>query len=275
LTRRLSLAHLSDLHIGAGRKAEERAIALSELLLATNVDHVVVTGDITNRGRRDELERFRRIFAPWISEGKLTAVPGNHDCLGDGIESEIMRGPRVMVKESPGLYMVLVNSTGPHNRSWVKGHGMLTPADIEDVSRTLDAAPDGALVTVLLHHHVLPLPGENVVERLFSWVGWPFADELDAGTALVQTLAGRCDLILHGHRHHPVTFSLHEDQPRPLKICNAGSSTALGGVRIFTHRAGRVLGMPGWLFVGSELEAAERQRTKAEPGHVLVPELRS
>jgi Icc protein len=275
LTNRRSLAHLSDLHIGAGRKTEERAVALSQLLMATDIDHVVVTGDITNRGRRDELERFRRIFAPWISEGKLTAVPGNHDCLGDGIDAQIMCGPRVAVKESPGLYMVLVNSTGPHNRSLVKGHGMVTPADIEDVDRTLDAAPGDALVVVLLHHHVLPLPGENVIERLFTWAGWPFADELDAGTALLESIAGRCDLILHGHRHHPVTVSLHEDQVRPLKVCNAGSSTALGGVRIFTHRAGRMLGMPGWLFVGGGAEAAERQRSgKAEPAQVLVPELR-
>jgi Icc protein len=275
LTKRRSLAHLSDLHIGAGRKTEERAIALSQLLMATNVDHVVVTGDITNRGRRDELERFRRIFAPWISEGKLTAVPGNHDCLGDGIDAEIMCGARVVVKESPGLYMVLVNSTGPHNRSWVKGHGMLTPADIEDVARTVDAAPAGALVVVLLHHHVLPLPGENVAERLFSWVGWPFAAELDAGRALLDTIAGRCDLILHGHRHHPVTLSFREEQARPLKVCNAGSSTALGGVRVFTHRAGQVLGMPGWLFVDSWSEAIGRERAgKAEPAAVLVPELR-
>jgi len=268
------LAHLSDLHIGAGRKTEARAIALSQLLMDTNVDHVVVTGDITNRGRRDELERFRRIFAPWISEGKLTAVPGNHDCLGDSIDAEIMCGPRVVVKESPGLYLVLVNSTGPHNRSLVKGHGMLTPADIEDVSGALAGAPAGSLVVALLHHHVLPLPGENVIERLFSWVGWPYANELDAGQALLEAIAGRCDLVLHGHRHEPVSFTLHEDRPRPLKVCNAGSSTALGGVRVFTHRAGHVVGIPGWLFVGDGAQVERERKGKTEPAQVLVPELR-
>jgi Icc protein len=273
LTNRRSLAHLSDLHIGSGRKAEARAIALSQLLMETNVDHVVVTGDITNRGRRDELERFRRIFAPWISEGKLTAVPGNHDCLGDGVDAEIMCGPRVVVKEVPGLYLVLVNSTGPHNRAWIKGHGMLTPADIEDVSRTLDAAPAGALAVVLLHHHVFPLPGENFFEHLFTWAGWPFAAELHAGMQLVEAIGGRCDLILHGHRHTPATATLFEDQPRPLKICNAGSSTGLGGVRVFTHRHGEVQGMPEWLFVGGGAEVA-RERGKTEPAQVLVPELR-
>lgn len=250
-------------------------MALSQLLMDSNVDHVVVTGDITHRGRRDELERFRRIFAPWISEGKLTAVPGNHDCLGDGVEAEIMCGPRVAVKESPGLHLVLLNSTGPHNRSWVKGHGMLTPADIEDVGRALSAAPPETLTVLLLHHHVLPLPSDHVFERLFTWVGWPFANELDAGSAMLKTIAGQADLVLHGHRHQPVTVNLFQDNPRPLTVCNAGSSTALGSVRVFTHRAGLILGMPEWLFVGGLPETlGRRTREKAEPATILVPELR-
>jgi 3',5'-cyclic-AMP phosphodiesterase len=157
----------------------------------------------------------------------------------------------------------------------VKGHGMLTPADIDDVARTLEAAPAGALVVTLLHHHVVPLPGDHLFERLFSWVGWPFADELDAGSALVERLAGRCDLILHGHRHQPVTLNLLEEAARPLTICNAGSSTGLGGVRVFTHRAGQVLGMPDWLFVGGLPETAGRRtRELAQPAKLLVPELR-
>jgi Icc protein len=271
----MTLAHLSDLHIGAGRKTEERAIALSQLLMENGVEHVVVTGDITHRGRRDELERFRRIFAPWIADGKLTAVPGNHDCLGDGIEAEIMCGGRVTVKELPGLYLVLVNSTGPHNRSLVKGHGMLTPADIEAVGRTLDSCPPETLAVVLLHHHVLPLPSDHVFERLFSFVGWPYANELDAGSALLRAIEGRCDLVLHGHRHQPVTVNLFEENARPLTVCNAGSSTALGSVRVFTHRAGLILGMPEWLFVGGIPETVGRRtREKAEPAKILIPELR-
>jgi 3',5'-cyclic-AMP phosphodiesterase len=271
---RRSLAHLSDLHIGAGRKTAERAEALSQLLISSKVEHLVVTGDITHRGRRDELETFRRVFAPWISEGKLTAVPGNHDCLGDGIETEIMCGPRVVVRDSPGLHLVLVNSTGPHNRSLVKGHGMLTSADIDDIGRALDSAPAGVLSVVMLHHHVLPLPGENVVERLFTWVGWPYADELAAGRHLLDVLRGRCDLILHGHRHQPVTISLFEQESRPLTVCNAGSSTGLGGVRVFTHAAGQVLGMPSWHFVSGSAEAKAPARGKKTPAKVLVPELR-
>jgi 3',5'-cyclic AMP phosphodiesterase CpdA len=271
---RRSLAHLSDLHIGAGRKADDRATALSELLLSSGVEHLVVTGDITHRGKREELERFRRIFAPWISEGRLTAVPGNHDCLGDGIATEIMCGARVVVKEAPGLYLVLVNSTGPHNRSWVKGHGMITPTDIDDIARALEPAPRGALVAVLMHHHVVPLPGENLVEHLFSWVGWPYADEVSTGNALLEAIRGRCDLLLHGHRHHPVTIPMFEDLSRPMILCNAGSSTHLGAARVFSHGEGRVLGVPGWVFVGSPARAdgAEAQ-IRGEKVPVWVPDL--
>jgi Icc protein len=269
-----SLAHLSDLHLGAGRRTRERATALCQLLLRSEVDHVVVTGDITHRGRRDELELFRSVFAPWIAEGRLTAVPGNHDCLGDGIDAEIMCGSRVVVKQTPGLHLVLFNSTGPHNRSWVKSHGMLTPADIDDISNALEKAPAGALVVLLLHHHVLPLPGENVIERLFTWVGWPFADELYTGRTLLDALRGRCDLILHGHRHQPVTISLFQDSPRPLTVCNAGSSTALGSVRVFSHHEGQVLGMPGWMFVGSSAGPEGERKPQSGGAQVLVPELR-
>jgi 3',5'-cyclic AMP phosphodiesterase CpdA len=273
LSQRRSLAHLSDLHIGAGRKADDRAAALSDLLLSSGVEHLVVTGDITHRGRREELERFRRIFAPWISDGKLTAVPGNHDCLGDGVDSEIMCGARVAVKESPGLYLVLVNSTGPHNRSWIKGHGMLTPTDIDDIVRALAGAPKGSLVALLLHHHVVPLPGENLVEHLFSWVGWPFADELGTGGALLEAIRGRCDLLLHGHRHHPVTIPMFQDLSRPMILCNAGSSTRLGAARVFSHGEGRVLGVPGWLFVGASAQPHPRPELAPETSPVWVPEL--
>ena len=40
-------------------------------------------------------------------------------------------------------------------------------------------------------------------ERLSEWFGWPYAEELRKGTALVAALRGRCDVILHGHRHTP------------------------------------------------------------------------
>lgn len=242
-----TLAHLSDLHLGRSVEVERRAIALCDSLLAADVDHVVVTGDLTHRGRQRELKLFWKIFAPLAERNKLTVIPGNHDRLGDDLGESIQPGSRVSVVRAPGLYLVRFDSTGPHNRSWIAGHGVMTASDVVEIAGAVDAAPPGQLVAVLLHHHVLPLPADHAAERLVSWLGWPFAEELGHGEALLETLRGRCDLVLHGHRHTPRSTTLDPDEQRPLAIYNAGSSTELGRVRVFWHRAGQLMNDPAWL----------------------------
>ena len=74
----------------------------------------------------------------------------------------------------PGLYVVRVNSTAPHNRSWLNGHGSLDDDDLDAIDVALDAAPAGHLVVIALHHHVLPMPEEHAMERLSSWLGFVF-----------------------------------------------------------------------------------------------------
>jgi 3',5'-cyclic-AMP phosphodiesterase len=248
-----SLAHISDLHVGRGPETDRRAAALCERLVAENVDQVMVTGDITHRGRRHELDRFREIFAPLAS--KMIAIPGNHDGLGDDVRGAIL-GRRVELCVRPGLSVVRFDSTGPHNRGWITGHGLMTEADIALIGEALDRAPSGTLVALLMHHHVLPLPGDDIFERLFSKLGWPFAEELPLGGQLLETIRGRCDLVLHGHRHRPGRITLFADAERPLSVYNAGSSTALGAARVFQHRGGWLRGTPAWIFADGEKGAA-------------------
>jgi len=93
----------------------------------------------------------------------------------------------------------------------------------------------------MLHHHLHPLPGDDLFDQLSAWAGWPFADELRLGGALLHRLQGHCDLVLHGHRHRPGELVLAGDGPRPLRVLNAGASPALGGARVFTHEAGLVV----------------------------------
>ena len=45
-----TLAHLSDLHFGQGPAREAMARALCQALIESTIGHVVVTGDITNKG---------------------------------------------------------------------------------------------------------------------------------------------------------------------------------------------------------------------------------
>lgn len=241
-----TLAHLSDLHLDLTPESDAAGRALVGALQASGVDHVVVTGDLTHQGMGAEYQRFRELFAPLLDTGRLTFIPGNHDRPGDDAGAPWMDGQKVRVVEHPGLYLVCVDSTGPHNRNYFASHGELTHAELDAVDAALSRAPRRTLTAVLVHHHILPLPEESFPERLATLLGWPHAAELPVGAEWVARLQGRCDLVLHGHRHEPAKRVLAPDGARPLRIYNAGSSTDLGRFRVFRHKAGRLLGEPAW-----------------------------
>ncbi len=248
LNGRRSLAHLSDLHLGHSLKSEGAARALCATLLRQRIDHVVVTGDVTHRGRLSELRQFEEIFAPLIDEGRLSVVPGNHDRVGEDAGRLLLGGKRVVTSIVSDLYLVSIDSTGPHNRSYFASHGSICDQVLCDVDAALDAAPAGMLVLMLLHHHVVPLPEETLAERFSARMGWPNAAELRLGAELLRRAVGRADLVLHGHRHIPRVIELEVSGPRPLTLYNAGSSTELKRMRVFTHCAGALVAPPVWLF---------------------------
>jgi 3',5'-cyclic AMP phosphodiesterase CpdA len=259
-----TLFHVSDLHLGKNLETERRAIAIRDALMGVDADHVVVTGDLTHRGRASELALFRRIFAPLADLDRLTIVPGNHDRLGDDLRDAIQGDVRVAIARRPGLHLVRFDSTGSHNRAWLASHGVMTDDDVTAISAAVDLADPGALVAVLLHHHILPLPADHPAERLASWLGWPFAEELERGGDLLGALRGRCDLVLHGHRHAPQAGTFFQYDLRPVLVFNAGSSTELGRVRVFAHALGRVIGAPAWLTAWPE-ERRPRARVEGAP----------
>lgn len=217
-------------------------------LLENAVDDVVITGDITHRGRLSELRTFEAIFAPLIEAKKVCAVPGNHDRLGDDIAKRLMPDGRVDVYSTVGLCLVRIDSTGPQNYSFVAGHGEIDDEIVNRVGIALQGAQEDCLRVALIHHHPLPLPEETLVEWFVEKMGWPYAKELSLGRRLLQRAAGICDLLLHGHRHIPreICFAPGE---RPLLVYNAGSSTELMRFRVFRHAEGRLLGSPSWMDV--------------------------
>jgi 3',5'-cyclic-AMP phosphodiesterase len=242
-----TLAHLSDLHVGRGGDSDHVLQGMCQALIRRNVEHVVVTGDITHRGRWTEWERFRRAFAPLQDLGRLTVIPGNHDRLNEDVGATMMPDGRVVVESHPGLHLVLFDSTGPHNRSLLSSHGLLSEQDVGNILQAFTRAPRESLAVLLLHHHLVPLPHDNPAERLISWLGWGSGEELALGRRLLSALRGRCDLVLHGHRHDPVTLQVHAGHQRPLSLFNAGSSTELQHVRLFAHHRGRLAAPPVWM----------------------------
>jgi 3',5'-cyclic AMP phosphodiesterase CpdA len=266
LTR--TLAHISDLHLGRDAATDAAAHRLVEALLAARVDDVLLTGDVTHRGRRSELRLFERIFEPLLAQGRLAVVPGNHDRMGDDAAEALAAGGRVSVLERPGLHVVRLDSTAPHNRSLIDGHGELTARDVADVEAALGEVPRGAMPVLMLHHHLLPLPEDDLAERLATLLGWPCAGELPLGQDLLGRILGSCRLVLHGHRHVPSERRLSAPGVPGLRLANAGSTTALGRARVFSHAGGEVL-WEGWLATGP---LAVRPWSVAPPRQAAVRE---
>lgn len=246
-----TLAHLSDLHLGRRRADASATRALVDRLLVDGVGHVVVTGDLTAHGRLDEWEECQQIFAPLLRTGRLTVVPGNHDRGTDDAAALMMKGERVKVRHRPGLTLVRVDSTAPHNRLPFRSHGDICADVLARVDAALDAAQPGTLVALALHHHLTPLPVEGVGEWFAHALGWPHAAELPLGRSLLKRALGRCDLVLHGHRHVPRHFEAVAPNGRRLAVYNAGSSTELAAARVFRHAQGAILGPPAWTHLQS------------------------
>ncbi len=260
---------MSDLHLGRDRETDAATARLVGALVEQGVDAVLVTGDVTGRGRRAELAAFDRIFAP-LRE-RVLVVPGNHDRLGEDAGRSLMGDARVRTETLPGLHVVRLDSTAPHNRTLLSCHGALSAGDVAAVDSAVDAAPPSALVVVMLHHHVLPLPADGLAERVANLLGLPNAAELRLGRALLERIRGRCDLVAHGHRHAASELELPVRWGRPLRVMNAGSTPELGRVRVITHADGRVLG-DRWLpFEGRRRRAVPLLGTRRFPAAISTP----
>jgi 3',5'-cyclic-AMP phosphodiesterase len=242
-----TLAHISDLHVGRDARTDAAAGALAHALADAGIDDVLLTGDVTHRGRAAELATFERLFAP--VRDRLVAVPGNHDRMGDDVGSRLMPGSRVQGELRPGLLVVRLDSTGPHNRFAINSHGLLRHGDVAAVLDAVDAAPPRTLVALMLHHHLHRLPEDHFAERLATLLGWPNAAELDLGRELLARLHGRCDLVLHGHRHAASELVMLPRGGRALHVLNAGATPDLGRARVITHLAGRIVA-ERWLELG-------------------------
>lgn len=210
--------------------------------MAVRIHRVILTGDVTHRGLRSELDSFRSIFAPLLDEGRVVVVPGNHDRLGDDVAASLMPGPRVQAERHGGLFIVRFDSTASHNRRWVDAHGSMDARDMAQICAALDAAPPRTLRLLLLHHHLLELPNDHFMERIVTSLGFPHAAELRKGKELVERLQGRCDVVLHGHRHRP-----WEIESGFLTLYNGGCSTGLQACRIFAAARGALVHAPRWL----------------------------
>lgn len=255
----MKLGHISDLHIlavedvrpwhflnkrliGAVNLLMHRADAHSAAVveqalehLDEEVDHIAITGDLTNLALPSEFAAARAILDR-IDEGahRISVIPGNHDYytadaardrlfetyFADHLHSDLPAYqqpsgyPFCHLREDVAI--IGLNSGVPSPPLFAIGR--VAADEIAALERLLaDPQVVSRFKVALIHHHLLPFEHSRS-EYLRRLVNAP---------AVLRVLRlGQVDLALHGHNHHFATLEVpHLVGNGVLRICEAGSTS--------------------------------------------------
>lgn len=200
------IAHLSDLHTGSqyfvSNLLDRALVEVNDL----NPDIVLVTGDLTSMGFRQEFREAREYLDRLLCPDVLV-VPGNHDSRNVGYAHfERLFATREPVIRKKGVTVVGVDSTEPdldngrigrHRYPWIREEFLKQPDDFK---------------IFLLHHHLLPIPGTGRERNMVN----------DAGDVLEVLVECGVNLVLSGHKHVPYAWRLEN-----MYVVNAGTVATL------------------------------------------------
>jgi 3',5'-cyclic AMP phosphodiesterase CpdA len=203
---RLTICQISDIHCG-------NAYFIPELLDRTiieinraNPTVVVVAGDLTDAGYREEFARAAEYIARIECENVMV-IPGNHDARNVGyIHFERLFGERQSIMDLDDVVLVGVDSSEPDLNDGQVGrehYGFIEGAFCDARDK---------LKVFVVHHHLIPLPGTGRERNII----------FDAGDVLEKLVEARVDLVLSGHKHVPYSWRLED-----MLIVNAGTASTL------------------------------------------------
>jgi 3',5'-cyclic AMP phosphodiesterase CpdA len=199
----------------------------------SDLDHVVVTGDITNLALEDEFRFARRLFdGIRLGPSRVTVLPGNHDAYvargaeyfsthfadyntpDPGWESS-ERWPVVRIRGSLALICLSTSLATP----WFTAWGRVGEEQLARLAEILaDPRLRGCFRLVAIHHPPAGERARSVVRGLRDRAG--FAQVIAQNGA---------ELVIHGHEHLDLRAAL----PGP-----DGASVAVRGIQSGTYEAG-------------------------------------
>jgi 3',5'-cyclic AMP phosphodiesterase CpdA len=217
------LAHLSDIHFG--RIAYPEIVdGLVEEVNSSEVDLVVVSGDLTQRARPSQYRAARAMLDAF--DPPTLVVPGNHDVYAWWRPAtrvfDPLRRYRKYISddllptfEGEGAAVLGINSA--YGRT-VKG-GRIGSAALARIGSFFGKQPEDTFKVLVVHHHLMQIQalGSHDVAR-------------NAQQTLAQAAAVGVDLILCGHLHvsHIEPVELERLDHR-LVIASAGTATSNRG----------------------------------------------
>ncbi|RSS80296.1 metallophosphoesterase [Streptomyces sp. WAC06614] len=225
------IAHLSDVHVDTTRRPADRTRAVMAYLddLPYDLDAVLVSGDIADRGLAEEYDEARALLS---SRHPLVVCPGNHDERGAFREGLLGRraepGPVNQVLRGAGFVLAVCDSSVPG-----KDEGLLEEETLTWLEGVLRETPADTPVLVAFHHppvelHIPYVDGIRQFgeERLAELVArHPHLTAFLCGhahTAAATTFAGRPLLVAPGvvsttllpwERQNGPAHFVHLDEP--------------------------------------------------------------
>ncbi|MBA3425390.1 MAG: metallophosphoesterase family protein [Rubrobacteraceae bacterium] len=207
---RLTICQISDIHCGSPYFVSD--LLERSILEINDMDPaaVVVSGDLTDAGYRQEFEMSAEYVRRFQCENVMV-IPGNHDSRNVGyIHFERLFGERYSAISFDDAVMVGVDSSEPDLNDGRVGR------EHYDFVRDAFADAGERLKIFVIHHHLIPIPGTGRERNII----------FDAGDMLELLDEVDVDLVLSGHKHVPYSWKLEN-----MFIVNAGtaSTTRLRG----------------------------------------------
>ncbi len=200
MTQDMTFVHLSDLHIVHPDAQDDhlfsdtastlQAVKAAIAALEPRPSFVVISGDLTNRGTKENFLELKRLLSD-IEVPVLLAL-GNHDSREGFYEFVLDEGagkssPYFYSRTIDGLHVIVLDSSTPN-----KVHGTLEPEQFEWLERELAQRTDLPKI-VVVHHPISPmhLP-------IFTTINFDQADAARLEAMLEQkNVIG----VLSGHVH--------------------------------------------------------------------------
>ena len=222
------ILHISDLHFGPPFVSTV-AEALLRTIRSLPLDAIVVSGDLTQRAKREQFEACKQYFDR-MPNVPLLVVPGNHDVPLYRIFERLFR-PLDLYREiiHPDLNPVLrvgnvvlvgLDSTAPHSAI---SNGRLHLHQLRHCQEMFASVPDDLARIVVAHHHFAP--GHDKVLD----VQMPHSRR-----AIDSFVEQKVEMILGGHLHrsyigNSLDFFPGHRRDRGVIIVQCGTSTSSRG----------------------------------------------
>ena len=212
---KIRIAHISDPHFGTTEP--KKITALLEALKSLNPSLIALSGDITQRARRQQF-RDAKTFCESLRPIPLVVVPGNHDLPLFNLAARffwpyfgyrrILGFPLSSRKNFGEVDVVGLNSTDPKRHI----QGDLYRGDVKKLKKFTGES----VVRVAIFHHPMDCAKATDEKNLLT----------NAEQALGYLETAKIDLVLGGHIHDPfvkLSDARYPQTKRPLIISVAGT----------------------------------------------------